>query len=140
MIDDLRNRFPEFLPWAYSNGWPMESLKYHSGLPYLIILRPAAFIHPFTHPTPYAYYFFHNHSSMHLCSFYGRHLDASRRTVPKCRPVQSEVSKGVGDGCKPLALRAGHPRNGHKAVSGVAHPQGIEGSGIAGPGATLGSP
>ena len=33
-----------------------------------------------------------------------------------------------------------HPWNGRKAVSGVAHLQGVEGSGMAGPGETLGSP
>jgi hypothetical protein len=36
--------------------------------------------------------------------------------------------------------RQGHPRNGRKAVSVVARPQGIEGSGMAGPVETLGSP
>jgi hypothetical protein len=35
---------------------------------------------------------------------------------------------------------AGRPPNGRKAVWGVAHPQGVEGSGIARPGETLGSP
>jgi hypothetical protein len=34
----------------------------------------------------------------------------------------------------------GRPRNGHKAISGVAHPQGVEGLGMAGPGETLRSP
>jgi hypothetical protein len=33
-----------------------------------------------------------------------------------------------------------HPRNGSKAVSGMALPQGVEGSGMAGPDETLGSP
>jgi hypothetical protein len=42
-----------------------------------------------------------------------------------------ELSKGV---------EYGHPRNARKAVSGVARPQDIEGSGMAGLGETLGSP
>jgi hypothetical protein len=41
------------------------------------------------------------------------------------------VSKGVEDGRRAPALWAGH--------SGVALPQGMEGSGMAGPGETLGS-
>jgi hypothetical protein len=44
--------------------------------------------------------------------------------------VWREVTKGVKDGC----------RNGLKDVSGVARPQGEEGSGMAGPGETLKSP
>jgi hypothetical protein len=35
--------------------------------------------------------------------------------------------------------QAGQPRNSLKAVSGVARPQGVEGSGRAGPGETLGN-
>jgi hypothetical protein len=50
------------------------------------------------------------------------------------------VSKEVEDGRRSPALRVGHPWNSHKAVSGVACPQGVEGSGMAGPGETLGSP
>jgi hypothetical protein len=53
--------------------------------------------------------------------------------------VQRSVSKGVEDRRTP-ALQAGNPRNGHKAVSGVARPQGAKGSGMAGPSETLGSP
>jgi hypothetical protein len=53
--------------------------------------------------------------------------------------VRRGVSKGA-TGHRLPALRVGHPRNGLKAVSGVARPQGIEGSGIAGPGETLRSP
>jgi hypothetical protein len=34
----------------------------------------------------------------------------------------------------------GPPRNGHKAVLRVARPHGVEGSGMAGPGETLGNP
>jgi hypothetical protein len=56
------------------------------------------------------------------------------------RPVRRGVPKGVSDGRRSPALRAGHPRNGHKAVSGMAHPQPVEGLGMAGPGQTLGSP
>jgi hypothetical protein len=56
------------------------------------------------------------------------------------RPVRRGVSKGVKDGCRPPALQAGHPRNAHKAVLGVAYPQGVEGSGMVSPGETLGSP
>jgi hypothetical protein len=59
---------------------------------------------------------------------------------PGNRSVWRGVSKGVEDGRRPPALRAGHPRNGRKAASGVARPQGVEGSGMAGPGETLGSP
>jgi hypothetical protein len=55
-------------------------------------------------------------------------------------PVRRGVSKGVEDGRRPLALWAGHPRNSHKAVLGVVHPQGVEGSGMAGSGEILGSP
>jgi hypothetical protein len=49
-------------------------------------------------------------------------------------------SKGLEDRHRPPALRAGHPCNIHKAVSGVAHPQDVEGSGMAGLDDTLGSP
>jgi hypothetical protein len=56
------------------------------------------------------------------------------------RLVWHGVSKGVKDGCMPPTLWAGHPRNGHKAVSGLARPQGVQGLGMAGPGETLGSP
>jgi hypothetical protein len=56
------------------------------------------------------------------------------------RPIRRGVSKGVGDCCRPPALRAGHPRNGRKAVSAVARLQSVEGSGMAGPEETLGSP
>jgi hypothetical protein len=45
--------------------------------------------------------------------------------------VQRRLSKRVEDSRRPPALRA---------VSGVARPQGVEGSGTVGPGETLGSP
>jgi hypothetical protein len=54
--------------------------------------------------------------------------------------VRRGVSKGVEDGGWKPALGANHPRNGCKAVSGVARPHGIEGSQMAGPDKTLGSP
>jgi hypothetical protein len=50
------------------------------------------------------------------------------------------VSKGVEDGCKPLALWVGYLSNGQKAVSEVARMQGVEGLGMVGPRDTLGSP
>jgi hypothetical protein len=50
--------------------------------------------------------------------------------------VRRGMSKRVEDGHRPLTLWAGHPRNGCKTVSGVAHLQGVEGSGIAGLGET----
>jgi hypothetical protein len=56
------------------------------------------------------------------------------------RSARHGVSKGVEDSRRPPALQAGHSRNSHKAVSGVARPQGIEGLGMVGPGDTLGSP
>jgi hypothetical protein len=46
-------------------------------------------------------------------------------TWEKPRPVREGVSKGEVDGCKPPALQAVHPRNGRKAVWGVARPQGV---------------
>jgi hypothetical protein len=55
------------------------------------------------------------------------------------RPVQRGVSKGVEDNPKPPALWAGYLRNGRKALLGVAHRQGIKGSGMVCPGETLGS-
>jgi hypothetical protein len=55
------------------------------------------------------------------------------------RPVRRGVSKKVEDCCRPSVLRAGHSRDRPKAVSGVAHLQGVEGSGMAGPVKTLGS-
>jgi hypothetical protein len=55
-------------------------------------------------------------------------------------PVRRGVSKGVEESRRPPALWAVHPRNGRKAFSGVARPQGLEGSGLAGPGETLGNP
>jgi hypothetical protein len=54
--------------------------------------------------------------------------------------VRRGVSKGLEEGRNPPGLRAGHPWNGFKAVSGVAHPKGIEGSAMAGLSDTLGSP
>jgi hypothetical protein len=57
-----------------------------------------------------------------------------------CLGVRRRVSKAVEDGRKSHILRGGHPRNGRKAVSGVVHPQGVEGSGMAGLGETFGSP
>jgi hypothetical protein len=56
------------------------------------------------------------------------------------RPVRRGVSKGVEESRRPPTLGAGHPRNGRKAVSGMARLQGVEGLGRAGPGETLGSP
>jgi hypothetical protein len=53
---------------------------------------------------------------------------------------RSGVSKAVEDSRSPPALRVGHPEKGRKAVSWVACPQGVEGSGMAGPGETLESP
>ena len=44
-------------------------------------------------------------------------------------PVWRGVSKGVVDDRKLPALWADHPKNGHKAVSGVARSLGVEGSG-----------
>jgi hypothetical protein len=54
--------------------------------------------------------------------------------------VRRGVSKRVEDGHRPATLQVGHPRNSHKAVSGVACPQGIEGLGMVGPGETSGNP
>jgi hypothetical protein len=54
--------------------------------------------------------------------------------------VRHGVSKRVEDGRRPSALQAGNPRNGGKAVLGVARLQGIKGFGMAGPGETLGIP
>jgi hypothetical protein len=56
------------------------------------------------------------------------------------RLVRCGVSKGVEDGRRLPALQVGHPRNSHKAVSGVSRPQGIDWLGMAGLGETLGSP
>jgi hypothetical protein len=54
--------------------------------------------------------------------------------------VRRGVSKRVENGRWPYTLWVGHPRNGCKSVSGVALPKGVEGSGMAGPCETLGSP
>jgi hypothetical protein len=54
--------------------------------------------------------------------------------------VRHGVSKGVKDGIRPPALQVDHPMNSCMAVSGVARLQGVKGSGMAGPGETLGSP
>jgi hypothetical protein len=43
------------------------------------------------------------------------------------RPIRLGLSKRVEDGRSPPALLAGHPRNGHEAILGVARPQGVEG-------------
>jgi hypothetical protein len=50
------------------------------------------------------------------------------------------VSKSLEDGHSPPAFRADHSWNGHEAISGIAHSQGIERLGMAGPDETLGSP
>jgi hypothetical protein len=52
--------------------------------------------------------------------------------------ARRRVSKRVEDGSRPPALCAAHSRNGHKAVSGLAYPQGLEGLGIASPSKTIG--
>jgi hypothetical protein len=54
--------------------------------------------------------------------------------------VRCGVSKRKEDGRSPPTLRAGHPRNGHMAFSGVACPESVKGLGIASLGETLGSP
>jgi hypothetical protein len=54
--------------------------------------------------------------------------------------VRGGVSKRVEDYRRPLAMRVGHPTNGRKAILAVARLQGVEGSGMAGPGETSGSP
>jgi hypothetical protein len=58
--------------------------------------------------------------------------------TPSCTGLG--VSKGVEDSRRSPTQRAGHPRNSHKAIAGVADLQGIEGSSMAGSGETLGSP
>jgi hypothetical protein len=69
-----------------------------------------------------------------------------RVTTDKSQPlgkiigIRRGVSKGVEDSRSPPALWVGQPWNSHKAVSGVASPQGVEVSGMAGQGETLGSP
>jgi hypothetical protein len=67
-------------------------------------------------------------------------MDLLNQPVPMPRPVREGVSKGEENGRRLPALRAGYPPNGHKAVWGVARLQGLEGSGLAGLGETLGSP
>jgi hypothetical protein len=52
------------------------------------------------------------------------------------KPVRERVSKGEEDSRRLPALRVGHPPNGRKAVWEVACLQGVEGSGMAGPGET----
>jgi hypothetical protein len=65
----------------------------------------------------------------------------SNNCIPKTHMgAWQGVYKGVEDGHRLPVLRAGHPQNGHKAISGVACPPGIEGLGMAGPAETLGSP
>jgi hypothetical protein len=76
-------------------------------------------------------------SSRHLKAFSQIGLTA---TNSSSRPVRRGVSNGVEDGRSPPALRACHPRNGRKAVSGVACPQGVKVLSMAGPGETLESP
>jgi hypothetical protein len=56
------------------------------------------------------------------------------------RGGRNGVSKGIEDGRRPPTLRADHPLNSRKAVSGVAKLQSVEGYGMAGPNNTLGSP
>jgi hypothetical protein len=48
-------------------------------------------------------------------------------TVDGNMGVLRGVSKRVEDGRKPPALWEGHRLKGHKALSGVARPQGVEG-------------
>jgi hypothetical protein len=50
---------------------------------------------------------------------------------PLLRPIRRGVSKGAEDG---------YPKNARKTVLWVAHPQSVEGSGLAGPNETLESP
>jgi hypothetical protein len=65
-----------------------------------------------------------------------RSAGLTRKTIG----VRRWVSERVEDGCRPPTLWAGYPRNGSKAILELARPQGIEGSGMAGPDETLGSP
>jgi hypothetical protein len=53
--------------------------------------------------------------------------------------VQRGVSKRMESGRRLQSLRADHSRNGHEAVSAMACLYGVEGSGMAGPGETLGT-
>jgi hypothetical protein len=88
-----------------------------------------------------------------MCGMGGMGQDVSPTFFQKVGAFQTIVSfvvqlqalsawgiQGVEDGRRPPTLWADHPQNSRKAVSGVAHPQGIEGSGMAGLGKTLGSP
>jgi hypothetical protein len=50
------------------------------------------------------------------------------------------VSPRVKDGQRLATLWVSHPHNDHIGVSGVAHPQGVERLGMAGPSDTLGNP
>jgi hypothetical protein len=67
--------------------------------------------HLFPFSTPHAVQLWHPHigSSFVLCI-----VQSSRR---KSIGVRHGVSKRVKEGQKPLALWAGHPQNGHKAIS-----------------------
>jgi hypothetical protein len=62
-------------------------------------------------------------------------VEIKRANLLKHRSTALVVQKGRR---RPQAT--GHSWNSHKAVSGVARPQGIDGSGMVGPGETLGSP
>jgi hypothetical protein len=51
--------------------------------------------------------------------------------------IRQGVSRRIEHGRRPPALQAGFPQNRCQAVSGVACPQGVEGSGSAAPGEKL---
>jgi hypothetical protein len=60
---------------------------------------------------------------------------------PAFRPEREGVSKGEEDGRRPCALWLATPQTAIRPFGGsVARPQGVEGSGMAGPDETLGSP
>jgi hypothetical protein len=71
-------------------------------------------------------------SSWHSCEIPSSDFFVQERNI--C--VRHGVSERIEDGRRPLHLRAGH-QNAHEAFSGLACPQGVEGSSMASLGKTL---
>jgi hypothetical protein len=133
-------------------GIHADSLKFHPDPPSPTLIRPAGGLQlsssPLDTPSRTGLQCMFRSLMMFQCLMLQAHLRSNHVTkmIARMKDLSTSIGrgvscpKGVGNGCRPPALRAGHPRNGCKAVLVATRPQGIERLGMAGPGDTLGSP